>query len=84
MERQPLPQITVYTSGPRCVDCNTIKAWLGDNGYCFEERDIRADAAAQAELDRLGLYGAPVTVVGTRVIDGLDMAALKAALGHTS
>lgn len=83
MERQPLPQITVYTTGPRCVDCTAIKQWLLDNGYSFEERNIRADSAARVELEQLGLYGAPVTIIGGTVIDGLNLPQIKAALGHS-
>jgi arsenate reductase-like glutaredoxin family protein len=79
MEQQ-VPQITVYTSGPRCVDCNTIKSWLSQHGYRFTERNIREDPAALAELTQLGFQSVPVTLIGTTAIDGLELDAIQAAL----
>ncbi len=76
------PTITVYTSGPRCVDCNAVKQWLAQQGYEFVERNIRADAAAFQDLAQLGYRSVPVTVIHGSVIDGLDMSALEAALGQ--
>lgn len=81
MEQAELPAITVYTSGPQCVDCNTIKRWLEQRGYAYTERNIRSDPAALAELKQMGLYGAPVTVIGQTVIDGLELKQIAAALG---
>lgn len=84
MERQPIPNIVVYTSGPRCVDCNTIKQWLVQRGYAFTERNIRDDPAARAELEALGYVGVPVTVIGATIIDGLDLQQMQAAVGCTA
>jgi arsenate reductase-like glutaredoxin family protein len=72
--------ITVYTSGPRCVDCNTIKNWLAQHGYSYTERNIREDPAALEDLARLGYQSVPVTVIGATAIDGLDLPALEVAL----
>jgi glutaredoxin-like protein NrdH len=72
--------ITVFTSGPRCVDCNTIKSWLAQHGYSYTERNIREDPAALEELARLGYQSVPVTLIGTTAIDGLDLPGLEAAL----
>lgn len=74
------PPITVYTSGPQCVDCTTIKRWLEQQGYSYTERNIRDDPAALQALNGLGFSGAPVTVIGDTVIDGLELKAIKAAL----
>lgn len=73
--------ITIYTSGPQCVDCNTVKRWLGQHGHTYTERNIRTEPEALAQLRQLGYSSVPVTVVGDTVIDGLDMRALQAALG---
>ena len=81
MEQTP-PPITVYTSGPQCVDCTTIKRWLDQHGYSFTERNVVDDPAALAELTALGFRGAPVTVIGTTVIDGLELKQIQAALNH--
>ncbi len=83
MEHQR-PAITLYTSGPRCVDCNTIKSWLTQHGYGYTERNIREDPAALEELSRLGYQSVPVTLIGETAIDGLEMDEIKAALGHGS
>lgn len=83
MEQTTTP-IVVYTSGPQCVDCTTIKRWLDQQGYAFTERDIRADPAALAELTAMGYYGAPVTVIGATVIDGLELKQIEAALAQTT
>ena len=75
-------RITVYTSGPQCVDCNTVKRWLGEHGYTYIERNIRTEPDALEQLQQLGYSSVPVTVVGDAVIDGLDMRALQGALGR--
>jgi glutaredoxin-like protein NrdH len=80
MSEQQTASVTVYTSGPQCIDCNTVKRWLGEHGYTFTERNIRADADALAKLRQLGYSSVPVTVVNDTVIDGLDLKALQAAL----
>jgi arsenate reductase-like glutaredoxin family protein len=82
MEPTSTPEITVYTSGPRCVDCNTIKRWLSQNGYSFTERNIREDPAALAELHRLGYQSVPVTRIDNTIIDGLELDAIQAALAR--
>lgn len=82
MSQSTTPTITVYTSGPRCVDCNTIKGWLSQNGYSFTERNIREDPAALDDLAQLGYQSVPVTVIGETAIDGLEMDDIKAALGY--
>lgn len=82
MDQTGTPAITVYTSGPRCVDCNIIKSWLRQNGYSFTERNIREDPAAIDDLAKLGYQSAPVTIIGETVIDGLELDDIKAALGH--
>lgn len=84
MEQSTTPPVTVYTSGPQCVDCNTIKRWLDQRGYSYTERDIRSDPDALAELTGLGYYGAPVTVIGATVIDGLELKQIEAALSDTA
>lgn len=84
MEQSTAPTIVVYTSGPQCVDCNTIKRWLDQRGYHYTECDIRSDRAAMDELTAMGYYGAPVTVVGNTAIDGLELKQLAAALNHTA
>ncbi len=81
MSEQPQPPITVYTSGPRCIDCNTVKDWLAEHGYTYSERNIRTEPEALEHLRQLGYSSVPVTVIGDTVIDGLDIRAMQAALG---
>lgn len=82
METQQASKVTIYTSGPQCVDCNTIKRWLDDQGYQYSERNIRTEPDALDQLKQLGYSSVPVTVIGDSVIDGLDLKALQEALGE--
>ena len=80
MEQQTTATIVVYTSGPQCVDCNIVKSWLQERGYTYAERNIRTEPEALAQLQQLGYSSVPVTVIDDHVIDGLDLAALQAAV----
>jgi hypothetical protein len=46
----------------------------------FEERDVDASRQAEAEWSQLGGGGVPVTIVGQRVVYGLNGAELGSAL----
>ncbi len=82
MATQQASNVTIYTSGPQCVDCNTIKQWLDEQGYSYTERNIRTDPEALDQITQLGYSSVPVTIVGDTVIDGLDIKALQAALSE--
>ena len=65
----PVP-VVVYTV-PGCASCAAIKRFLRDRGVSFEEKDVREDASALAEMREVsGVRIAPVTVVGDRAFYG--------------
>jgi glutaredoxin-like protein NrdH len=56
--------ITVYTTGPACMQCRLTKTALTAAGLDFEEIDVRQSAEALDYIqDELGYTQAPVVVV---------------------
>jgi glutaredoxin-like protein NrdH len=56
--------ITVYTTGPACMQCRLTKTALTTAGLGFEEIDVRQSAEALDYIqDELGYTQAPVVVV---------------------
>jgi glutaredoxin-like protein NrdH len=56
--------ITVYTTGPACMQCRLTKTALTTAGLGFEEIDVRQSAAALDYIQQdLGYSQAPVVVV---------------------
>ena len=65
----PVP-VTVYTV-PACASCAAIKRFLHDRDVVFEEKNVREDPGALAELQEIsGVRIAPVTVVGEEAFYG--------------
>lgn len=65
----PIP-VTVYTV-PGCASCAAVKRFLQDRDVPFEERNVREDASALAEMQEIsGVRIAPVTVVGGQAFYG--------------
>jgi glutaredoxin len=56
--------------------------WLDQKGIDYQEVDVEADTAAEAELLRLtnGEFTVPVTTIGNETILGFDRPAVLAAL----
>lgn len=55
--------ITVY-SKPACVQCTATTRALEARGLSYERIDLTQDAAAMAEISRLGYRQVPVVVAG--------------------
>ena len=65
----PVP-VTVYTV-PACASCAAIKRFLHDRDIPFEERNVRENPDALAEMQEVsGVRIAPVTVVGDQAFYG--------------
>ena len=65
-------KIVVYST-PDCAYCYTLKDYLSEKGYTFEEVDIYEDEEGRKIMEKLsGQKSVPVTVVGTTVIVGWD------------
>jgi glutaredoxin len=61
--------------------CDRVKEFLSQKQVEFTERNIAADPAALAELEKLGYMTTPVTLVDGEVVVGFDRAQLERLLG---
>ena len=60
--------------------CERAKEFLSQKQVEFTERNIAADPAALAELEKLGYMTTPVTLVDGEVVVGFDRARLERLL----
>ena len=61
--------------------CHRTEKFLCENGVDFTTRDVIEDEEALAELERMGAYGTPVTVIdGEEVVFGFDRKKLEQLL----
>jgi glutaredoxin len=60
--------------------CAKVKEFLSQNKIEFVDRNIAADEAALAELEKLGYMTTPVTVVDGQVVVGFDRDKLQKLL----
>ena len=60
-----------------------MKEFLSQNKVEFLDRNIAADEAALAELEKLGYMTKPVTVIDGEVVVGFDVAKLRSLLQIT-
>jgi glutaredoxin len=63
--------------------CSKVKEFLSQKNIAFTDRNIAADDAALAELEKLGYMTTPVTVVDGEVVVGFDRAKLETLLKKT-
>ncbi|MGE5223624.1 MAG: glutaredoxin family protein [Omnitrophica WOR_2 bacterium] len=57
------------------------KAWLSDKGIEYEARNVVADETAMAELEKMGIFSTPVTLVDDQVVIGFNRNKLEELLG---
>jgi len=57
-----------------------VKEFLSQKGVAFVERDVAQDEAALSELEQLGVFTTPVTVIDGEVVIGFDRERLDALL----
>ena len=60
--------------------CSKVKEFLSQNKIDFMERNVAADEAAVAELEKLGFMTTPVTVIDGEVVVGFDRDKLQILL----
>jgi glutaredoxin len=58
------------------------KEYLSLKGYQFTEINVSQNKEGQEQLLALGFSTTPVTVIGNRVVDGLDIARIESALAE--
>ena len=62
--------------------CSLEKAWLSEQGIEFEDRNVVEDPDAMNELQELGFFSTPVTVINDQVVVGFDKTKLADHLGE--
>lgn len=72
-------KIVLY-SQPGCVFCGKVKEFISQNKMEYVDRNIAADEAALAELEKLGYMTTPVIVVDGEVVVGFDRDRLQTLL----
>ena len=55
-----------------------MKEFLSQRGIEFTERNVAEDETALSELEKLGIFTTPVTVIDGEVVIGFDQARLDA------
>ncbi len=60
--------------------CAKVKEFLSQNDIAFTDRNVAADEAALAELEKLGYMTTSVTVVDGQVVVGFDRDKLQKLL----
>ena len=63
------------------MSCQAEKEFLSHKGIPFTDKNIREDATALAELQRLGYRATPVTIIDGEVVVGFDRGKLERLLG---
>jgi glutaredoxin 3 len=57
-----------------------VKEFLSQKGVVFVERDVAEDETALIELEQLGVFTTPVTVIDDEVVIGFDRERLRTLL----
>ena len=63
--------------------CGKVKEFLSQNKIEYTDRNVASDAAALAELEKLGYMTTPVTLIDGEAVVGFDIAKLERLLGGT-
>ncbi|MBW2057241.1 MAG: glutaredoxin family protein [Deltaproteobacteria bacterium] len=77
------PRIIVFT-GSSCPWCNRVKAYLKEKRFRFREVNVERDRDGARELQRRGITGVPVVLIGSHTIVGFDKARIDKLLGIKS
>ncbi len=67
-----MPAIKVYST-PACSYCYTLKAFLDEHGFQYEDINVSEDQRAREEMvQRSGQAGVPVIDIDGEIIIGFD------------
>lgn len=64
-------KVIVYST-QNCMECEVVKEWLTKENIPFEVRDVLKSPEYQAEVEKFGFLGVPVTVVGDQAVKGFN------------
>ena len=69
-------------SAPSCAYCYTLKAFLDEHGFQYEDINVAEDPKAGEEMvQRSGQMGVPVIEIDGEIIVGFDRARICQLLG---
>ena len=67
-----MPIIKVYSTST-CPYCYTVKAFLDEHGFDYEDVNVAEDAKAREEMiNKTGQMGVPVVEIDGQIIVGFD------------
>ena len=70
--KNPQPHIRVFST-PSCPYCVTLKAFLDEKGFPYEDIDVAKDDKAREEMiQKSGQMGVPVVDIDGQIIIGFD------------
>lgn len=73
-------KVTLFTQ-PDCPPCTIVKMFFNEYNISFQEKDIKADAAAMKELTKkYGSYSTPTVIINGETIIGFEIEKMKVAL----
>ncbi len=75
-----MPKIRVFST-PVCPYCHTLKAFLKEHGFDFEDLNVAKDEKAREELVRLsGKMEVPIIDIDGEIIAGFDKVKIEKKL----
>ncbi|MDP2926969.1 MAG: glutaredoxin domain-containing protein [bacterium] len=73
--------IKIYST-PSCPYCVTLKEFLKEKGFVFEDIDVSQDEKALEEMvQKTSQYGVPVVDIDGQVVVGFDREKISGLLG---
>ena len=72
-------QVDLYVTS-WCPWCRKMSAFLDQKGIQYTTHDVEREAGAQETLEKHGVRGVPIVIIGDVVIQGYDPDAVMAAL----
>ncbi len=76
-----MPEIKVYST-PACPYCYTVKAFLDEQGFAYEDIDVAENARAREEMvNKSGQMGVPVVEIDGQIVIGFDKERISQILG---
>ncbi|OGZ32466.1 MAG: NrdH-redoxin [Candidatus Portnoybacteria bacterium RIFCSPLOWO2_12_FULL_39_9] len=67
-----MPKVKIYST-PACVYCQTLKKFLDEKGFKYEDINVAENhQAAEEMIQKSGQMGVPVTDIDGEIVIGFD------------
>lgn len=76
---QTTKQVDLYVTS-WCPWCRKMISFLDQKGITYTKHDVEREPGAQEVLDKRGVRGIPIVIIGDEVIEGYDPDAVMKAL----